>query len=87
MLKGTQTIKIKDLLKMIKEIINKKIQIKFLPQRDEEHYEITPYSFRPKTALRYTQDTQMDLGEGILDTVYEVYKNIYGRDFNSSKNK
>ena len=83
-LKGTQTIKIKDLMKMINEIIDKKIQIKYLPKKDEEHYEITPYSFRPRTAIRYTENTQMDLGEGILDTVYEVYKNIYGKNFQSS---
>ena len=85
MLKGSQTIKIKDLMKMIKEIINKNIKIKFLPQINEEHYEITPYSFRPRTALKYIADTQMDLGEGVLDTVYEVYKKIHGKEFKKPK--
>ncbi|MBL7074376.1 NAD(P)-dependent oxidoreductase [candidate division KSB1 bacterium] len=76
MLTGIQTIKIKDLLKMIKEIFNNEIEIEYLDQRIEEHYEITPYTFRPRVARKYIPKDQYDLGQGILDCIYDVYKEI-----------
>ena len=82
MLKGSQTIKIKDLMKMIQEILHKKIPIKYSTKSYKDHYEITPYSFRPRVAKKFIQETQMDLGEGILDTIYDIYKDIYGKEYN-----
>lgn len=76
MITGSQTIKIKDLLKMINEILNNKIKIEYLNERIEEHYEITPYSFRPRVAKKYTSQYQHDLGQGILDCIYDLYKEI-----------
>ena len=76
MLTGIQTIKIKDLLKMIREIFNNEIEIEYLDQRIEEHYEITPYTFRPRVARKYIPKDQFDLGQGILDCIYDVYKEI-----------
>jgi len=76
MLTGTQTIKVKDLLRMISEIFQNKIKIEYLDERIEEHYEITPFTFRPRVAKKYMPNTQMDLGQGILDTIYDVYKEL-----------
>ncbi len=76
MITGSQTIKIKDLLKMINEILNNKIKIEYLDERIEEHYEITPYSFRPRVAKKYISRYQHDLGQGILDCIYDIYKEI-----------
>lgn len=71
---GNQPTKVKDLLVMIKEMLDNKIQVKFLPARDQEHYEITPYSFAPKLAKRVQGNHYVDLGEGILDLVGQIYK-------------
>ncbi len=76
MITGAQSIKVKDLLMMINEMLSSKVKIKFLNEKMEEHYEVTPYSFRPRMAHKFMQDTQVDLGQGILDTIYEVYKEI-----------
>jgi len=76
MLTGLQAIKVKDLLRMIREILNKKVEIKFLKEQIDEHYEITPYSFRPRIAHKLNQPIHTDLGQGILDTIYDVYKEI-----------
>lgn len=73
---GTQSIKVKDLLFMIKEILNRGVEVKFLEKTEDDHYEITPYSFRPRIAHKLMQDTQIDLGQGILDTIYEVYREV-----------
>ena len=80
MLTGDKTIKVRDLLNTIQQILDTKVTIHYLKDRAEEHYNITPYSFRPRTARKFNQKTQTDLGEGILDTIYEVYKNIYGQE-------
>ncbi len=74
LLTGSQTIKVKDMLHMINEMLSNEIKIHFLDERIEEHYEITPYTFRPRLARNLFLDTQIDLGQGILDTIYDVYK-------------
>ena len=76
MLTGSQTIKIKDLLIMISEMLEHKVTIEYLDERMEGHYEITPYTFRPRVAKKYMPDTQLDLGQGILNTIYDVYKEL-----------
>jgi UDP-glucose 4-epimerase len=72
-LTGNQSIKIKDLLKMIREMFNGEISVEFSPEPEPGHYEITPYSFRPKVAKTVVPRTHYDLGQGILDVIYEVY--------------
>ena len=76
MLTGSQPIKIKDLLIMISEMMRNKVDIEYLYERMEGHYEITPYTFRPRVASKYMPNTQVYLGQGILNTIYDVYKEI-----------
>lgn len=81
-LSGIQTIKVKELLSMIREMLNNKVKIEYLDERMAEHYEITPYAFRPRVAKKYIGNTQVELGQGILDTIYDVYKELnrsYGK--------
>ena len=78
MLTGSQAIKVRDLLRMISEMLNNQVEISFLKQRIEDHYDITPYSFRPRIAKKMTQQPiYTDLGQGILDTIYDIYKEIH----------
>ena len=71
---GSQQVKIKDIMVMIKEMLNNKIDIKFLPVDSEEHYEVTPYAFSPKLAKRIQNSHYVDLGQGILDLMGQIYK-------------
>jgi len=71
---GNQTIKIKDLLIMVKEMLNNNIEIKYLPARFDEHYEITPYSFNPKIAKKVFANSYFDLGQGILDMLERIHR-------------
>ena len=73
MITGYQSMQVKDVLNMIREILNKKVEIEYLGKRIEEQYEITPYSFRPKVAKKYVPPHYHDLGQGILDCIYENY--------------
>ena len=80
-LTGTQSIKIKDLLNMIREMFNGEILVEYTSEPEPGHYEITPYSFRPKVAKTVVPSSHYDLGQGILDVIYEVYS----KSENSSK--
>lgn len=76
MMTGNQTLKIKDVLNMIKEMFNNEIDIQYTDEKMEEHYEITPYTFRPKVARKYTLDYYHDLGQGVLESIYDVYQEL-----------
>src|SRR3989338_781216 len=75
-LTGQQQMKIKDLLIMINEMLDNKIKIEFLPAGKNHNYEITPYSFAPKVGKRLTSRTYLDLGQGILDNISAIYRDV-----------
>jgi len=70
---GDQQMKVKDLLAMIKEILENKIKIEYKPATKSYHYEITPYTFSPKLAKRLINRTYIDLGQGILRCIQSTY--------------
>lgn len=49
---GQQSMKIKDMMVMIKEILGNRIDLEFLPETSSLHYEITPYSFNPRISRK-----------------------------------
>jgi len=69
---GNQQIKMKDLLIMIKEIFQNKIDIEFGQENELYHYEITPYNYKPEIAKKITPDTYYDLGQGLMDQIYDL---------------
>jgi UDP-glucose 4-epimerase len=73
---GEQRLKVKDLLVMIKEMLDNKIKIEYLPSKASNHYEITPYTFAPRVAKRIVSRTYHDLGQGILNCIQEIYREI-----------
>lgn len=73
---GNQQMKVKDLLLMIKEILDNKIDIHYEQDMPSSHYEITPYTFAPKLAKRIMSKTYFDLGQGILTCIQSMYKEL-----------
>ncbi|MBF0328455.1 MAG: NAD(P)-dependent oxidoreductase [Nitrospirae bacterium] len=73
---GQQQIRIKDFLMMIREMLDNKVDITYLPSTEGFHYEITPYSFAPKIGKRINCRTYLDLGQGILDSIYSIYREV-----------
>ncbi len=76
-LTGNQFMKIKDLMLMIREMMGDTIDLEFLPEDSGLHYEITPYSFRPKIAKKYVGRYHLDIGQGILAMLGDVYQNNF----------
>ena len=69
---GNQQIKVKNLLLMINEIFNGEIEIEYQVSNEALHYEITPYNYKPQIAQKLTSDTFYDLGQGLLDLIYDI---------------
>jgi len=76
MITGNKSMRIRDLLNMIKEMLNEKIEIKYTNNLLEGHYNITPYNFKPKVAKKYQLHFYHDLGQGILDQIYSNYERL-----------
>ena len=57
---------------MIKEIFQNTIEIKYSDEEELHHYEITPYAYRPQVAIKMVPLTFHDLGQGLLDLVYNM---------------
>lgn len=76
MVTGDQRMRMKDLLVMIREMLDNKIKIEYVPSESDTHYEITPYIFAPKIARKIVNKTYLDLGEGILNCIQDIYKEV-----------
>ena len=73
-LAGHQTMRVKDLVAMIREIVGPDVQVEFQPVDPEleqagrsPHYSITPYSFRPRIAKKLVANPHVYMGQGIID--------------------
>ena len=74
---GHQQIRVKDLMIMIREMLGNKIELEFLPADSSLHYEITPYVFNPKIARRLISDSYLDLGQGLLQCLDDIYRKLH----------
>lgn len=82
MITGSQTMKVKELLAMIREIMNEEVEVIYDNDKMSGHYKITPYSFKPKVAMKMSPKNFHDLGQGILDTIYEIYQELLSEGYN-----
>ncbi len=55
-------------------MFEREISIEYSPEFEPGHYEITPYSFKPSVARKLLANSYYDLGQGILDIIYEMYE-------------
>ena len=76
MITGTKSLRIRDLLNMINEIFDEKIDIEYSNNAFESHYNITPYTFKPKVAKKFQLNYYHDLGQGILEQIYYNYEQL-----------
>jgi len=80
---GTQVMSTRQVLTMISEIMNERIDLDFAPAGstyDLFHYQMTPYRYTPKLGRKLVTDCFIDLGQGILDMIDEVHQTINGSE-------
>lgn len=76
-LTGTEKMRSKDLLAMIQEMFGNRIELEFVPSTHSAHYKMTPYNFSPKLGRKLATNPHIDMGQGILQHIAEVYENVY----------
>ena len=76
-LTGIEKLKRIELLTMIKEIMQNRLNIEQIQDDNFGHYKITPYSFHPTVAKKLVANPYIDLGQGLLECIQEIHKEIY----------
>ena len=75
---GHHPIKFKEMLQTIKEMLGHKVEIEFRPPEEHPrygaHYVMTPYSFIPKIGQKFVSNRYIDIGQGLLECLYEISK-------------
>ena len=79
MITGMKSTRIRDLLKMIREMFHENIDIHYSDEHMSGHYNMTPYIFKPIVAKKYILNYYHDLGQGILEHIYETYEDLNRR--------
>ena len=75
-LTGHEPMRVMDLLKMLAEILGLSQEVKFIEGDHIGHYIRTPYAYQPKIGRKYVPPLHVDLGQGLLELIHEVQKNI-----------
>ena len=75
-LTGTERLKRIELLTMINEIMQNKLDVKQVSDNNLGHYKITPYSYHPTVAKKLVANPYIDLGQGILECIQEIDKEL-----------
>lgn len=75
-LTGQEPMRVMDLLKMLAEILGMPQAVKFVETDHNGHYVRTPYAHQPKLGRKYVPPMHVDLGQGLLQLIGEVQKNI-----------
>jgi UDP-glucose 4-epimerase len=75
-LTGTERLKRIELITMINEIMQNQLNIKKISDNNIGHYKITPYSYYPTVAKKLVANPFIDLGQGLLNCIQEINKEL-----------
>ncbi|MFZ4857085.1 MAG: NAD-dependent epimerase/dehydratase family protein [Desulfuromonadaceae bacterium] len=76
-LTGNEKMRYHDLLEMIREMVDSNITIDIKPSQRKAHYKITPYNFSPKLGRKLVNNPHIDMGQGLLQCMAELYEKIH----------
>ena len=72
-----------DLIKLIEEVIGKKINYKFRLSNYDGRYKYTPYKFTPNLGKKLILNPSIDFAQGILKCIEEIYNKCNVNDENN----
>lgn len=78
-LTGNEKMRYLELLEMIKEILGHRITIETIPSERKAHYKITPYNFSPKLGKKLVANPHIDMGQGLLLCMADIYERNPGK--------
>ncbi len=70
---GHHPIRFLDMVKMVQEILGKRIEVEFKKGKNAAHYDYTPYSFIPKIGNKLTGRLYVDMGQGLLECLNDLH--------------
>lgn len=80
-LTGLHPMRFRELMTMIREVVGRDVEIEMRPPNPDDpkhsvsgHFLITPYSFRPKMAKKLVNNPYLDMGQGLLSCVEQLYE-------------
>lgn len=74
-LTGHEPMSFLDLMKMLAEILGYSTDIEFESYERSGHYIRTPYAYQPKLGRKYTPPVHVDLGQGLIQLIYQISGN------------
>ena len=75
-LTGNSSIRYKDMLEMIQEIMHGQVKIDYQERTSKTHYNLSPYSFSPKLGRKLVNNPHIDLGQGLLNLIGEIHEGM-----------
>lgn len=75
-LTGQQAMRVADLFKMISEILGHPVECRYMRDPSTDHYDVTPYAFRPRLGKKIVPRCSVDLGQGILSIMEDIHHEL-----------
>ncbi len=75
-LTGQETYTRKQVMALLSEILNKKLEVIYDGETSELHYSVTPYTYKPHANYKLVSNCYHDLGQGIIECIQEMEKNV-----------
>lgn len=76
-LTGNRAMEYRDLLEMIREMLGNRVEIVYKERERDAHYKVTPYAFNPKIGRKLVNNPHIDMGQGLLNCMKEIYEQIH----------
>jgi len=73
---GHHPMRLRDLFTMFSEILGRSLDVEYVqaPQGEPDgHYQMTPYAFNPRVGRKLTSNDYVDMGQGILQMLEQLY--------------
>jgi len=78
---GSQVLNSSELISMIFEIVGCEENVSYgKSKNNNDHYVMTPYRYTPRKAKKLVPEEFVDVGQGILEIVEEVHRELGGED-------
>jgi UDP-glucose 4-epimerase len=77
-LTGIEKLKRTELLMMINEMMQNKLEVKNKSHQNDGHYKITPYTFLPSSSKKLVANPYIDLGQGLLKCMHAIHSKYKG---------
>lgn len=71
-LTGHDAYKIKDIIKVMEEILQRKLNVEYGNVSSELHYQVTPYTYKPQGNYKLVSNLYHDIGQGLIECMNEI---------------